>query len=186
MGCLRVRKQLLIILLRMRGVGLRWGLMKMMVWIVKVGMVRSLKVSIPDLGSPSMPSVVKSSKLIMEVSFQRIKSKLHLMNSLDSVALSDEHPLYLIHAFIALASSMANQTTSNTQFMDPFISTLYPSPRTIIHLEHEACSQWHPRVNLNSNSHKSNVPRYLIFPIHFYKNTHNLSHALNQLWMLVF
>ena len=69
MGCLRVRKQLLIILLRMRGVGLRWGLMKMMVWIVKVGMVRGLKVSILDLGSPSMLSIVKSSKLIKEVSF---------------------------------------------------------------------------------------------------------------------
>ena len=148
-------------------------------------MVRSLKVSIPDLGSPSAPSIVKSSELIMEVSFQRIKSKLHLMNALDSVALSDEHPLYLIHAFTALASSMANQTTSNTQFMDLFISTLYPGPRTIIHLEHEACSQWYPRVNSNSNSHKSNVPRYLILPVHFYKNTHNLSHALSQLWMLV-
>ena len=184
MGCLKVRKHLLIILLRMRGgVGLRWGLMKMMVWIVKVGMVKGLKVSILDLGSPSTPSVVKSLELI---TFWRIKSKLHLMNVLDSVALSDEHPLYLIHAFTALASSMANQTTSDTQFMDLFISTLYPGPRTIIHLEHEACSQWHPRVNSNSNSHKSNVPRYLILPVRFYKNTHNLSHALSQLWMLVF
>ena len=43
--------------------------MKMMVWIVKVGMVRGLKVSIPDLGSPSTLSIVKSSKLIKEVSF---------------------------------------------------------------------------------------------------------------------
>ena len=68
-GCLRVRKQLLIILLRMRGVELRWGLMKMMVWIVMVGMVRGLKVYIPDLGSPSVPVVVKSSEHIMEVSF---------------------------------------------------------------------------------------------------------------------
>ena len=81
--------------------------MKMMVWIVKVGMVKGLKVSIPDL---------------------------------DSVALSDEHPLYLIHAFIALASSMANQTTLDTQFMDPFICTLYLGSRTIIHLKHEAYS----------------------------------------------
>nr|POF23107.1 hypothetical protein CFP56_54320 [Quercus suber] len=88
--------------------------MKMKVWILKVGMVRGLKVSTPDLGSPSMSSVVKSSELIVEVSFQRIKSKLRLMNALESVALSDEHPLYLIHAFTALASSMANQTTSNT------------------------------------------------------------------------
>ena len=70
MGCLGVRKHLLIILLRVRGgVGLGWGLIKMMVWIVKVGMVRGLKVSIPDLGSPSMPFVVKSSELIVEVSF---------------------------------------------------------------------------------------------------------------------
>ena len=38
--------------------------MKMMVWIVKVGMVRGLKVSILDLGSPSAPSVVKSLELI--------------------------------------------------------------------------------------------------------------------------
>ena len=178
---------MLIILLRVRGgVGLGWGLIKMMVWIVKVGMVRGLKVSIPDLGSPSMPFVVKSSELIVEVSFQRIKPKLHLMNPLDSVALSDEHPFYLIHAFIALAFSMANQTTSDTQFMYPFISTLYLGPRTIIHLEHEAYSQWHPSVNPNSNSHKSNVPRYLILLVHFFTNTHNLSHALNQLWMLVF
>ena len=32
----------------------------MRVWIVKVGMVSGFKVSIPDLGSPSAPSVVKS------------------------------------------------------------------------------------------------------------------------------
>ena len=64
----------------------------------------------------------------MEVSFQRIKPKLHLMNALDSVALSDKHPLYLIHAFTALASSIANQTTSDTQFMDLLISTLYLGP----------------------------------------------------------
>ena len=120
------------------GVGLRWGLMKMMVWIVKLGMVRGMKVSIPDLGSPSAPFVVKSSELILEVGFQRIKSKLHMMNVLDSVALFDEHPLYLIHVFTALASSMANQTTSDTHFMDSLISTLYPGPQTIIHLEDEA------------------------------------------------
>ena len=43
--------------------------MKMMVWIVMVGMVRGLKVYIPDLGSPSVLVVVKSSEHIMEVSF---------------------------------------------------------------------------------------------------------------------
>ena len=36
----------------------------MMVWIVKVGMVRGLKVSILDFGSPSAPSVVKSLEFI--------------------------------------------------------------------------------------------------------------------------
>ena len=43
--------------------------MKMMVWIVKVGMVGGLKVSIPNFGSPLAPSIVKSSELIIEVSF---------------------------------------------------------------------------------------------------------------------
>lgn len=126
-------------------------------------------------------SVVECLKLIVKVRFQGIEAKLDLANALNLVSLRNEHPLNLIHTLTTLASRVSNQTISNTELVNSLVSTLHPSPKTIIKAQHDTCIKWHPRINSNSDSHESYVSGGTVLLINPFKDTHYSTHAFCQL-----
>ena len=87
-----------------------WLMIRTRVRMMNVIMVIRLHVTTTNLSRLMPPSIVESPQLIVEVRLHRIKPILHMKDPLQTLPLTNQTPLHLIHALVALSSSMTNQT----------------------------------------------------------------------------
>lgn len=120
--------------------------------------------------SPSL--IMKSPKVISELGLQSIKPILYLMKFLNAMPLFEQHDFHLVHAICTLSTCVTNETTSSTELMNPFITTLKPNSCSIIKSEHKTSYRWHPRIYSDLHSHKSYIPWDPVFPINPFHNSH--------------
>ena len=111
--CVRVKENL-----GMHTMGQRTYILWLMIRIwnrmVIVTMVVRLHVSPMNLSRPMPPPIVESPQLIVKMGFHRIKPILHMKNPLQTLPLTNQTPFHLIHALIAMSSSMTNQAAPST------------------------------------------------------------------------
>ena len=88
-----------------------WLMIRIRVRMMNVIMGIRLHVATMNLSRPVPLFIIEGPQLIVEVKLHRIKHILYMKDPLQMLPLMNQTPLHLIHAFIALSSSMTNQAT---------------------------------------------------------------------------